>query len=142
MEIVVRSLADRREPGLEPESLLPCQFGDRLFGAARLQPEKRLQLAVLQDALLTFHRLLGVDGARSRRLFAEVDAWFAPDEANGPFTFVTVCHTLNLDPDYIRRGLGRWRADANGAARRRPPFRRDAIGMRHRVVTRPLRRSA
>ena len=130
------------EPQLEPDTILPAQLADPRFGAARVQPEKRLQLAVLQDALLTFHRLAGVPRTRARRLFAEVDAWFASDEANGPFTFVTICDALNIDPDYVRGGLAQWRA--GDAARRRPPFRRDAIGTRHRVVTRsrPLRRIA
>src|SRR5438034_7464347 len=105
MESLLRAADDQREAELEPDILLPCQLGDRLFGAARLQPEKRLQLAVLQDAILTFHRLAAVEGHRSRRLFEEVDAWFVSDEANGPFTFVTICDTLNLDLDYIRQGL-------------------------------------
>ena len=130
------------EPHLEPDAILPAQLGDRLFGMARLQPEKRLQLAVLQDALLMFHRLAGVPRTRSRRLFAEVDAWFASDATDGPFTFVTICDTLNLDPDYIRSGLRPWRVATRGNAKRRPPFRRDAIGSRHRVVSRPLRRIA
>src|SRR5262245_38513476 len=133
--------ADPREAELAPESILPCQLGDSLFGMARLQPEKRLQLAVLQDAILTFHRLVGVGGHRPRRLFGEVDEWFASDDASPPFAFVAICDTLNLDADYIRRGLEMWR-ERTGVAIRRPPFRRDSIGTRHRVVERPLRRSA
>ena len=128
---------------LAPDTVLPCQLGDRLFGTARLQPEKRLQLAVLQDAILVFERLAGAQAARCRRLFAEVDAWFASDDANGPFTFVTICNVLNLEPDYIRKGLERWRPCRNGVRARRPRFRRDATGTRHRVVmVRSLRRIA
>lgn len=133
---ILRRDADQREADLAPASVLPCQLGDRLFGAAWLQPEKRLQLAVLQDAVLTFDRLAGVDGVRSRRLFSELDDWFASEETNGPFTFVTICDTLNLDPDYIREGLGRWRARRDGTATRRPSFGREAVGMRHRVLSR------
>ena len=84
-----------------------------------LQPEKRLQLAVLQDAMLTFHRLAGANAVRSRRLFSEVDDWFASEDRNGPFAFVTICDTLNLDPSYIRDGLRRSRARRNGAAKRK-----------------------
>jgi hypothetical protein len=36
-------------PGL-PESVLPSQLGDRLFGTARLQPKKRLQHAVPEES--------------------------------------------------------------------------------------------
>jgi hypothetical protein len=141
MEVLLSPPVDHRETELEPESILPVQLGDRLFGTAKVQPEKRLQLAVLQEAILTFHRCMGVDGNRSRRLFAEVDAWFASDDTDGPFTFVTICDTLNFDPGYIRRGLDGWRTRATGA-RRRPPFRRDAVGTRHRVAARSVARAA
>ena len=114
------------EVALAPVSVLPCQFGDRLFGTAALQPERRLQLAVLEDAILTFHRFFGVERTRSRRLFAEVEDWFASDDADGPFTFVTICDALEIDPDYIRGGLRRWRSLLDIGARRRSPFRRNA----------------
>ena len=55
-------------------------------------------VAVLTDAVATFRRLDGIENPRARRLFAEAEAWFASDEADGPFTFVTVCDSLGLDP--------------------------------------------
>ena len=134
--------ASAREVDLEPVSVLPCQFDDRLFGTVRLHGEKRLQLAVLEDAVLTFHRFFGVDGTRARRLLAEVEDWFTSDEANGPFTFVTICDTLNLDPDYIRGGLRRWPAHINVATKRTAPFRRGGIGKRHLVASTRVRRVA
>jgi hypothetical protein len=141
MEIQLRVPVDQVAE-LEPESVLPCQLVDGLFGAARLQSEKRLQLAVLQEALLTFHRFVGVDATRGRRLFAEAEDWFASAETDGPFTFVTICDSLNLDPDYIRKGLRRWRGLLDGAAKRRPPVHREGSGSRHRVTYRRLRQVA
>ena len=134
MESVLRVADDRSEAELQPDILLPCQLGDGLFGAARLQPEKRLQLAVLEDAILTFERSVGVDGPRPRRLLAEVDAWMASDATDWPFAFVTICHTLNIDPDYVRAGLRRRHAHPDVATKRKPPLRRDANGTRHQVV--------
>ena len=120
METLLRAHADQREVELRPEGIfLFRHFGDRLFGTARLQPEERLQLAVLHDAILTFRRSAGVAGLQSRRLFAEVDDWFASEETNGPFTFVAICDALNVDPAYIRDGLERWRVQSGGVARRR-----------------------
>ena len=133
MESLLRVSDDRSEAELQPDILLPCQLGDGLFGGARLQPEKRLQLAVLEDAILTFERSVGVDGARPRRLLAEVDAWLASDATDWPFAFVTICHTLNIDPDYVRAGLQR-RRHPDVTTKRRPPLRRDANGTRHQVV--------
>jgi hypothetical protein len=133
---------DAHNFALAPETILPCQLADRSAGTAQLQAEKRLQLAVLEDAVRTFHRLAGAERHRPGRLFAEVDDWFASDETDGPFTFVTICDTLGIDPDYIRGGLRRWRARSAGTPQTRPLFRRATLGTRHRVVSRPLRRSA
>src|SRR5438552_19096971 len=133
MQSLLRAPDDQREAELVPDSVLPSQLGDGPFGGARLQPEKRLQLAVLEDAILTFERSVGVDGARPRRLLAEVDAWLASDATDWPFAFVTICHTLNIDPDYVRAGLRR-RRHSDVTNKRRPPLRRDANGTRHQVV--------
>ena len=121
------------ETELAPESILPAQLNDAPAGA-RIQPEKRLQVAVLADAIVTFHRCAADERARPQRLFMEVEAWFASDDADGPFTFVTICDSLELDPSYIRRGLGRWRGHER-------PLRRDSSGTRHQVLPR-LRRVA
>jgi hypothetical protein len=110
-----------REAELPPDSVLPSQFNDRLFGGARVQPEKRLQLATLADAVATFRRSVGVDRRRARHRLAEVDAWFASDAADGPFTFVAICDSLNIDAAYIRDGLERWRRGREAAAPRESP---------------------
>ena len=120
---------------LAPESILPTQLFDRLFGGARVQTEKRLQVAVLADAVRTFHRLAGREQARARRLLAEVQAWFASDDADSPFTFIAICESLKFDPSYIRGGLG-------AAATRRRSLPRDGNGTRHQVVLPRLRRVA
>jgi hypothetical protein len=122
-----------REVELEPDIILPAQVGGYL-DAARLQPEKRLQLAVLEDAVTTFHRCVGNRGARAVRLLAEVEAWFSSEATDSPFAFVTICDGLDLDPGYIRRGLRRWRAPGDAASARKPRFRRHANGTRHQVL--------
>ena len=130
------------EAELAPESILPEQMGDGPFAGARIQPEKRLQVAILADAVLTFHRWAGVGLPRARRLFAEVDAWFASDAADGPFTFITICDSLGFDPAYIRRGLGRWRTQVDATVERKWSVRRDGSGFRHQVVLSRLSRVA
>jgi hypothetical protein len=127
------------ESELAPDSVLPAQLYGAPFGGARLQPEKRLQLAVLADAVLTFYR--GVSRSRPVSAFTEVEAWFASDDTDGPFTFLTICHSLGLDAGYIRRGLRNWdpRLVAMGTKRR---LRRESNEMRHLVVLPRLRRVA
>jgi hypothetical protein len=127
---------------LAPESILPAQLGDRPFGGARIQPEKRLQSAVLADAVLTFQKWAGVERPRARRPFAEVETWFASDDADGPFTFITICDSLGFDPAYIRRGLRQWRTHVEASAEGTWSVRRDGNGVRHQVVLPRLRRVA
>ena len=127
---------------LAPNSILPAQLGDRPLGGARIQPEKRLQVAVLADAFLTFHRWAGVDGSRPRRLFAEVEAWLASDDADGPFMFITICDSLGFDPAYIRRGLREGRMHAQAPAEGTSSVRPDGNGARYRVMLPRLRRVA
>ena len=63
-----------------------------------------------------------------------------------PFAFENICHTLEIEPEYLRRGLSAWkeRQLAKGGARvYRFPFRR-VNGSRHSITLRSdgLRRSA
>jgi len=130
------------ESELALDSVLPEQLFGTPFGGARLQPEKRLQVAVLADAVLTFFRWAGNGHARARHLFAEIEAWFASDETDGPFTFVTICDSLQLDPGYIRRGLRHWRARQEVMADRARRLRRESHEIRHQVALPRLRRVA
>ena len=130
------------ESELAPEIILPAQLYDRPLGGARIQPEKRLQVAVLADAVLTFQRWAGDERARARRLFVEVEAWFGSDDADGPFAFIAICDSLKLDPSYIRRGLRQWRARLEATAKQERSFHRDSNGTRHQVVLPRLRRVA
>jgi hypothetical protein len=135
-------------PGLEPETILPSQFFDRFQVDASLQPEKRLMLAVLEDAVGTFQKYVASSTRRGQRLFAEAEEWFGEPATEWPFGFESICQALGLEPGYIRNGLGRWRdaqrAEVQTSAKVvRFPFRR-VNGRRHSITGRPvgLRRSA
>jgi hypothetical protein len=135
-------------PGLEPETILPSQFFDRVQIDASLQPEKRLMLAVLEDGVGTFQKYVTSSTRRGQRLFAEAEEWFAATAMDWPFGFEKICEALGLEPAYIRSGLARWRAaqqaeSSSSAKVVRFPFRR-VNGRRHSVTGRPvgLRRSA
>lgn len=134
--------------GLEPETVLPSQFFERVQIDATLQPEKRLMLAVLEDAVGTYQKLVHVTGRRARRLFVEAEEWFESRERDWPFAFENICEGLGLEAGYIRRGLQRWRdgqmAHPESSAKVvRFPFRR-VNGRRHTITGRPvgLRRTA
>ena len=93
---------------------------------------------------MVFRRCVFASGTRARRLFAEIDAWFASEATDSPFAFETVCDTLGLSAAYVRRGLDRWRSRPASADARPFHFRRGGSGTRHQVVLNDsgLRRSA
>ena len=57
---------------IEPDIILPSQFLQRVLAT----PEKRLLLAVLEEAVGTYQRYAIMTDGRSRAVFAEVEAWF------------------------------------------------------------------
>jgi len=83
---------------------------------AQLDPAKRLMLAVLDRAVNDFRTYATVPTERGRRLFADVAAWFR-SSTDGAFEFETICHATELDPDFIRKGLG---LSYGGACRQTP----------------------
>src|SRR5262249_32883704 len=124
----------------EPATVLPGQ----LFGYgldASLVPEKRLFLAVLEEAVVTFQRYATEQGRRGRRLFREAEEWMGSEELCWPCSFRNICDVLGLDAGYLRQGLRRWRGDQQAnpgpSTAPRPPFRRRR-GPRPRATARPI----
>lgn len=129
---------DRGELGreLQPDTILPEQFARRLRGPAATLPEHHLMFAVLEDAIRCYQGTL--NGHRgSRRCFRETEEWFESNDATWLFSFIGICEALDLEPEYIRAGLRRWRSRE---ATRRPdsppiPLRfRRVQGLRHHVT--------
>lgn len=85
----------------EFETVLPSQFHTNHKRLNALQPEKRLMLAVMEDAVTTVLR--GVSGA------AETQAWFEDDDFTWPYSFANLCDALGLDRHAVRAGLRRQR---------------------------------
>jgi hypothetical protein len=125
---------------LEPEVVLPSQFYGKGGLDAALQPEKRLMLAVMEDAVGTFQKYVWARDRASQRLLAEVEDWFNSDDVDWPYSFVNICHSLGLEVDFLRGGLRRWKQDTldarvDGVKVVRFPFRR-VNGSRHAITGR------
>jgi hypothetical protein len=126
---------------LQPETLVPSQYLDRVVAEPTIQPEKRLMLAVLESAVATYQKHVLATSRRGRRLFAESEAWVTVAADGWVFSFENICTALRLDAEFVRLGLYRWRdhARARGGTVRVPcrsPFRR-VNGRRHRVSSKP-----
>lgn len=96
-----KSLASMHEEVLTPEQF----FMPRDRTAIAWTSERRLLLAVLEDAVGSFLRHRRSRTTRGQRLFREDALWFASSNHSWAFSFESICDHLNLDADYIRRGL-------------------------------------
>jgi hypothetical protein len=94
------------------EVLLPAQQGKGPRLQARYSSTHRLMLGILQDAVETYRKACDPTRRISPRTRREVCGWFASHDQSWPFSFERICEALDLDADYLRRGL-------LGAARRR-----------------------
>jgi hypothetical protein len=131
-------------PGFEPETVLPAQFLDTSHLGAGLQPEKRLMLAVLEDAIASYRRSATGSGKGAARELASVSAWFASDDTSWPFAFLNICHVLGFEPDCLQRGLDAGTvtpasADGGRVVSIRNAFRRISGSRTRAVVPRRLR---
>jgi hypothetical protein len=92
----------------QPDSLLPSQF----FAALKEKShgERRLMVAILEDAVDCFQKYLWATDNRSRHLRTEAEKWFLSDDDSWPFSFVNICLALDLHPGFLRRGLLEWKA--------------------------------
>lgn len=118
---------------VEPEILLPSQLYNRNRGLSVLEGERRLMLAILEDAVSCFQKYAGASRPRSRRLFQEAEEWFLEDNGAWVFSFESICAVLGIDPDYFRTSLKRWKEQLMA----QPPELRAKVG---RVRLRAARR--
>lgn len=113
----------RRDPSHEPtrveaETVLPVQWVPQ----KTYTPEQKLMWAILDDAIRT---ALGThfsahinNGNRCDRwkkkkqqsLYDEAVAWIWSDDDAWPFSFLSICQHLDLEPGEVRRGLAGRRA--------------------------------
>ncbi len=94
---------------VSPEILLPTQFYQRMRQQRVLEGERRLMLAILEDAVACFQKFAGATRPRSRRLFQEAEEWFLDTDSSWIFSFESICSVLNIDAQYFRRHLLRWK---------------------------------
>ena len=105
---------DNAETWILPEQYLAQRQGDH-------QPLRRLMIALLEDAVLTFQRHLFARSEAGRRLFDEAEAWLMEENRGLPLRFEDVCDVLDLDAGFLRGALRRWQE-------REMPARRDEPG--------------
>jgi hypothetical protein len=102
-------MADRFVNLFEPDTLLPAQYFAAFSREGGLVRERRLMLAVLQDAVECYQKYALARDPRGVELFRDASEWIESGERDWPFSYENVCEVLGLNPEYIRKGLSKWR---------------------------------
>ena len=71
--------------------------------------EERLMLAVLESAVEDFQKYVLARKPRGKQLFQHAEGWFLEKDSDELFSFESICETLGLDPDHVRKGLMVWK---------------------------------
>jgi len=128
---------------VEPDTMTPNQYFERMFTESTLVPEKRLMLAVLEDAIASFQRNFIQSRNTGDADDGDVEHWLESDDMSWPFSFASICQALDMEPEYLRRGLQSWRdrTAQQGVKGQvyRFPFRR-VNGRRHSINAKRERR--
>jgi hypothetical protein len=111
---------DEKLPGLfEPDTLLPIQYFEAMRRKHLLEGEKRLILSVLEDAIECFMKCIDASTSKGQRLFRDADEWIAHEDKRWVFSFDNVCDMLDINPEYMRTGLRKWKDKRLDAIARR-----------------------
>lgn len=103
------NMEDRVSSLFQPDTLLPDQFLDTFRRKLHLEPEKKLMLAILEDAVACFQKFLIARDSKGKAQFRDTEDWIFQRAEACVFSFDIVCETLGLDPNYLRRGLAQWK---------------------------------
>jgi len=103
----------------EPDILIEKEYLHKRVGAKR---ERRLMFAILEDAVHMYHQHIIARNPKGRRLFADARVWLETEEYEWPCSFRNICAVLEIDPDYVLRGL---REHARVVKGREPRMARD-----------------
>ena len=71
--------------------------------------EERLMLAVLENAVEYFQKYVLARNPSGKKLFQEAEEWFLDKDSDALHSFESICETLGLHPDHIRKGLMLWK---------------------------------
>ncbi|MCX8071201.1 MAG: hypothetical protein N3C12_01935 [Candidatus Binatia bacterium] len=103
---------ERVQGPFEPDALVPVQFYANFRQGSAAYPERRLMLAVLQDALECYRKYAFARDNRGRQMFLEARDWIFNQDRQWWYSFENICEILGFDPAYLRRQVEEWHARA------------------------------
>ncbi len=112
-DLSVQDIDNRHTMLFQPDELAAHEYLKTFERVRPLQPERRLMLAVLEDAIMCFQRHLHAKGGKEQKLHEDAVSWIFDRSDNQVFSFENICGVCGLDPDYLRMGLLNWREQMN-----------------------------
>jgi hypothetical protein len=97
----------------ELDALMPAQFYANFRQGSAAYPERRLMLAVLQDALECYRKYAFAQDQRGRQMFSEAEEWIFSRDQKWWYSFENICDLLGFDPDFLRRQVQEWHTRAS-----------------------------
>lgn len=93
----------------EPDILAAAQYFDNFRRKTLIEPEKRLLVAILEDAINCFYDNVAAESGKRKKLFDDAEEWILEERTDWIFSFRNVCELLGLSAEYLRGGLMRWK---------------------------------
>jgi hypothetical protein len=125
----------------QPGTLLAGESLDERHRRTLAEPEKRLMLAVLAEAINGFQDDHSARRGNRKRLFDEVQRWILEAQGNWVFGFENICSALALNPEYIREGLVRWQKKQLSNRRSAPLWEGTTVSVRRQPLPKLVRAS-
>jgi hypothetical protein len=117
------------------DAVMPAQFYPARPGSASVEPIIRLMAGVLIDAVRSFQSNFEARNAGRRQEFLEARLWIFDDRGTGPFSFRSVCDSLEVDPRGLRNWIVRWQEKRRTGERQRI-IRRSPVNITKRMRSR------
>jgi len=104
----IMTFEERPSTIFQPDVLAVYDFATRSDKSPN--PEERLMMAVLGDALFCFQKYHSAPDKLGRKIFCDAENWMFQEDERWPFSFANICGTLGISPSYLRGQLLRWKA--------------------------------
>jgi len=78
---------------------------ESIFKRSIRDGEKKLMLAVIENAIEDFQKYVLASDKRGMELFQDAEQWILETNSASLFSFESICVHLDLDPDYVAPGI-------------------------------------
>jgi hypothetical protein len=92
----------------EPDVLITDMVAAARRRRSAISGEKRLMLAVMENALDYYQKYIVATDRIGRALFTEAAEWMASTSSEDIYSFENISETLDINPSYFRQGVAAW----------------------------------